>query len=51
MTKPTIYEALVVKLGRIPTHEEIKADVRRILQESTQELAQAGKLPWQRKRR
>lgn len=29
--KPTIYEALKAKLGREPTHEELKADVRRIL--------------------
>ncbi len=48
--KPTIYEALRAKLGREPTHEEIKADVRRILEESTAELAARGKLPHQRKR-
>jgi hypothetical protein len=35
MTKtPTIYEALKAKLKREPTHEEIKADVLRILREA-----------------
>jgi hypothetical protein len=29
--KPTIYEALREKLGREPTHAEVKADVFRIL--------------------
>lgn len=49
--KPTIYEALLHKLGREPTHEEVKADVLRILQEGRVELANAGKLPHQRKHR
>jgi hypothetical protein len=31
MRKPTIYEALVEKLGRRPTETEVKADVERIL--------------------
>lgn len=44
MRKPTIYEALATKLGRTPTHNEVVADVRRILQESTVERASAGKL-------
>jgi hypothetical protein len=33
MIKTTIYGALALKLGRTPTHEEIKADVKRILAE------------------
>jgi hypothetical protein len=32
--KPTIYEALKQKLGREPTHAELKADVKRILHRS-----------------
>jgi hypothetical protein len=34
MIKPTIYEALAQKLGREPTNAELKADVRRILDEA-----------------
>lgn len=49
--KPTIYEVLRDKLGREPTNEELKADVKRILEEGTRELALKGKLPHQRKRR
>lgn len=49
MKKPTIYEALRTKLGREPTNAELKADVRRILDEGLQELAHKGKLPRQRK--
>lgn len=48
--KPTIYEALTAKLGREPTHAEIKAVVARILSEVTAGLAAQGKLPHQRKR-
>ena len=48
--KPTIYEALCVKLGREPTNAELKADVKRILAESLVERATKGKLPHQRKR-
>jgi len=47
--KPTIYEALEIKLGRPPTNAEIKADVARILDEGAAELAAAGKLKHQRK--
>ena len=50
MHRPTIYEALRAKLGREPTHEEVKADVRRILREGYAEMAARGKLPHQRKR-
>lgn len=46
--KPTIYEALEVKLGRKPTHAEVKADVVRILREVTVKLATEGKLRFQR---
>jgi hypothetical protein len=31
MRKPTIYEALAAKLGREPSHNELMADVNRIL--------------------
>lgn len=31
MRKPTIYEALKAKLGREPSHNELVADVNRIL--------------------
>jgi hypothetical protein len=48
MIRQTIYQALAEKLGRTPTHEEIKADVKRILQESLVELASKGKLGFQR---
>lgn len=50
MRKPTIYEALAAKLGRVPTHAELKADVKRILAEGLIELAEKGKLPYQKKR-
>lgn len=49
MTKPTIYQALEAKLGRIPTHNELVADVKRILAEGLVELASKGKLSYQRK--
>lgn len=51
MRKPTIYEALCAKLGREPTHAEIKADIIRILADGTRERAEAGKLPHQRRKR
>lgn len=50
MTKPTIYEALRTKLGRLPTHDEIKTECRRIIAEAHAEVAARGKLPHQRKR-
>ena len=31
MRKPTVYEALAAKLGREPSHNELVADVNRIL--------------------
>jgi hypothetical protein len=51
MRRPTIYEALAIKLGREPTNAELKADVERILTESLAERAGAGKLRHQRRRR
>jgi hypothetical protein len=48
MHKPTIYEALAAKLGRVPTNAELKADVERIKTEAVQELAAKGKLRFQR---
>jgi hypothetical protein len=51
MRKPTIYEALVKRLGRNPTDSELKAEVKRIMQEALVEAASKGKLPHQRKRR
>lgn len=51
MRKPTIYQALCIKLGRTPTYAELKADVERIKQEAVQELAAKGKLPWQRRKK
>lgn len=50
-SKPTIYQALVSKLGRTPTNAEVKADVERIKREALVELANKGKLPHQRKGR
>ena len=51
MRKPTIYEALRTKLGREPTDAEVKADVRRIMDESLCERAARGALPHQRRGR
>lgn len=50
MRKPTIYEVLRDKIGREPTHAELKAEVSRILIEARCELAEQGRLPHQRKR-
>lgn len=47
----TIYEALKEKLGREPTHAELKADVKRILEDGLRERAEAGKLAYQRGRK
>lgn len=49
--RPTIFEALRAKLGRDPTPAEIAAEMRRILSEVHVDLAEAGKLPHQRRRR
>lgn len=50
MRKPTIHEALAAKLGREPTTSEMKADVKRILNEGVIERAEQGKLRHQRRR-
>ena len=54
MRKPTIYEVLVTKLGRVPTHREQCDEVARILREAhieaDQERAANGTMPHQRKR-
>lgn len=47
--KPTIWEALAARLGREPTHAEARDEVRRILSDGLAQLAEAGKLPHQRK--
>ena len=44
----TIYNALARKLGRAPTNEEVKADIRRIFDEASVDLAGKGKLRLQR---
>ena len=45
----TIYEAPAIKLGRVPTNTELKADVERIKREAVQEMAGKGRLWFQRK--
>jgi hypothetical protein len=49
--KPTIHEVLKKQLGREPTHNELVAEVKRILGGVTQDMADKGKLPHQRKGR
>ena len=51
MRKPTIYEALYIKLGRHPTNAEIEADVSRIKQDALVEAATKGKLWFQKKKK
>lgn len=51
MRKPTIYQALCTRLGRTPTDAELKADVERIKTEALIEMADKGKLAFQRKGR
>lgn len=46
----TIWNRLAARLGREPTTAEAAAEVRRILSESHCKLAEAGRLPHQRKR-
>ncbi len=46
----TIWNMLAKKLGREPTHEEAKAEVRRVLENVLIDRAEQGKLPHQRKR-
>jgi hypothetical protein len=46
----TIHNRLKARLGREPTHAELKAEVSRILSDATRGLAEQGKLPYQRRR-
>lgn len=50
MSKPTIYDALYMKLGREPTNAELKAEVERIKTEALVEAAGRGTLSHQRQR-
>jgi hypothetical protein len=34
VSRPTIYEALALKLGRAPTHQELVEEVLRIIREA-----------------
>lgn len=45
----TIWGRLTAKLGREPTDKEASDEVRRILDDGLVELADAGKLKFQRK--
>ena len=45
----TIYNKLQAKLGRIPTNNEIKLELDRIMSEALCDLADKGKLRHQRK--
>jgi hypothetical protein len=45
----TIYERLKRKLGREPTHTELKQEMQRIADEGLQERAAAGRLKHQRR--
>lgn len=46
----TIWNRLAARLGRQPTNAEAAAEVKRILTDGLVELADAGKLPHQRRR-
>ena len=50
MRKPTIWENLCERLGRMPTNAECREECFRIMAEGAQERAEAGKLKHQRKR-
>lgn len=45
----TIWNKLAARLGREPTAQEAKQEVRRILSEGLVDLASKGKLPHQRR--
>lgn len=47
--EPTIYEVLKSKLGREPSHSELCAEVRRILDDAAVARAESGKLSHQRR--
>jgi len=44
----TIWNKLAARLGRQPTNAEATAEVRRILEENTADMATRGKLKFQR---
>lgn len=46
----TIWNKLAARLGRQPTNEEAREECLRIMSEGMVDRAEAGKLPWQRKR-
>ncbi len=46
----TIANKLAARLGREPTNEELREEVRRILNDGLVELAGRGKLPHQRRK-
>jgi ABC-type Fe2+-enterobactin transport system substrate-binding protein len=46
----TVWNVLARKLGREPTNDEATAEVKRIFDKVTVEMAEAGKLPHQRGR-
>lgn len=46
----TVWGKLAARLGREPTYDEAKAEVRRILEAGLIDAAEAGKLPHQRGR-
>jgi hypothetical protein len=46
----SIYMALEEKIGRTPTHAELKAEVQRIKTEALIEMANKGKLKFQRRK-
>lgn len=45
----TIHNRLKDKLGREPTHDELKVEVRRIMEAALITTAERGKLPHQRR--
>ena len=48
---PTIWQALTEKLGREPTNQEARDEVRRTQDEALVDRAEKGALPHQRRRR
>ena len=46
----TIWNRLAARLGREPTDAEARAEVLRVLDEVLVERADAGRLPWQRRK-
>lgn len=50
MIKETIWAALMRKLGRQPTNAEAKAECKRIMADAVREMAEKGRLSFQRRR-